>query len=508
MGSSKTNPPPFSDNPNTDNPPPPHASSSSSHSLQPYVDLPSSSSDPSPPPAYTEQDTTTPLPPPPRQPTSHPSLPDPANYLLPDSLTITHRRATTHWSSPVKRLTPTYHNNSSAQPASPSTTTLLPQTHSTTLSLSPPLSSSPSTLYNTLLTQSRLPPRLSVWVEGSHRERKTSYSSSNNQSYETVTDFKFCVDVGGTVLRGWEEEEQDGEGWRVMKVIRDGDGERAWRGGRVKSRGDTGGRVAVGGGGGFDDDAEDLEALIEGSNATTGGESDHEALRLWCERFCNDSASLKSLSLHREILNWDFPAIKAEITSLLRSLNYRGRINIFTESEHHTLTIQTPHWVNRARANPFIWWCCVILQLWVITWPILLLMERKYSPLKSQWFTSRPDPSSYNPTTLSYTRTFARGLDEKAWVAYWANAIKEAALTRRRDGEVVGEGDVERLARSGGDGVEVLRRAEMEADWERRGRGIRGESGWRDVLTGVWRGLVGGRREGEWDQVRGWGGDR
>lgn len=492
MGSSKPRP----DDADTSNNPP-HASSSSSHSLQPYADV---DSELAPPPAYTEEDTTTPLPPA-HQPklSHHPSLPDPSNYFLPDSIPIKNTRSENRL---VSYFAPTAPANPNPNQAAIPTTTHLPQTRHTTLSLSPTLSSNPSSLYSLLLTQSRLPPHLSVWVEGTHFETK---GRGNGRKNEKITDFKFKIDVGGSLLRGWDLDDQDGKEWKNLKVVRDGDGEKAWRGGRVKSRGDTGGRLGIGGGGGFEGEGDLEQALMPTENEESGGELD--ALKTWCQRFCTDDSQMRSFTLTRETQNWDFPTVKSEIASLIRSLNYRGRISITSESTHHTLSIQTPHFINRARANSFIWWFCVIFQLWLITWPVIFLLEKKYSIVTSQWFTSRPDTSSYDPSTLTYSRTFARGRDEKEWVGYWACAIKEAALTRRKDGEVVGEGDVRRLGRENGDGVEVLRRAEMEADWERRGREIRGETGWMDTVTGIWRGLTGGWRE-EVDQVRGWGADR
>lgn len=474
------------------------ASSSSSHPLQPYGDV---DDDLPPPPAYTEEDTTTPS----RQkPTQHPPLPDPANYFLPDSVSIKSTRPETRITSCFPRFT-TPPETPSPSPAS--TTTHHPRARHTTLTFSPSLSTDPSALYSLLLTQSRLPPHLSIWVKGTHFEKR-GRGSVNSKHSEEVIDFKFRIDVGGSLLRGWDLDDEEGnKEWRRLKVVRDGDGESAWRGGRVKSRGErTSGRVNIGTGTGFEGET-DLEALMTSDEESS---TDLEALQKWCHRFCSSDSnhpSMRTFTLTRDIQNWDFPTVKSSITSLIRSLNYRGRISVTTDARYHSLKIQTPHPLNRARANPFIWWFCVIFQLWIITWPIILLLEQKYEVARSEWFVSRPDTSSYDPSALTHSRTFARGRGEKEWVEeYWAAAIKEAALTRRKDGEVVGEGDVRRLARDGGDGVENLRRAEMEADWERRRRVATGDGSWRDMFVSVWRGFTGRGRE-EWDQVRGWGAD-
>ena len=43
------------------------------------------------------------------------------------------------------------------------------------------------------------------------------------------------------------------------------------------------------------------------------------------------------------------------------------------------------HFINRYRYNVYIWWTCVILQLWIITWPILWLMTRRWEVLSARW---------------------------------------------------------------------------------------------------------------------------
>lgn len=176
------------------------------------------------------------------------------------------------------------------------------------------------------------------------------------------------------------------------------------------------------------------------------------------------------------------------------------------------MTIYSPHWVNRARHNDLIYWTCIILQLWIITWPIILLLEHKYEVVFSNWHASQlivqqdtSDPN--NPRATTRRKVYARDRDEVALIDYWAPAIKHAAWNRRSSGEVVSEQDVriftgrsdDEILGSGRSGVE------SEDERDRRARMNRGQGTWADSFVGVVRGVSDVGRE--WTRARGWGAD-
>lgn len=149
------------------------------------------------------------------------------------------------------------------------------------LSLDPTFSSEPSTLEAFITAQTRLPPRPCLVVHGHHKQTRRS---GNETKTENVTDFDFRIDLTRTILR-WGREERDGpsQRWSYTSVVSDGDGQKAYRGGRIpaRQRKSKSGRIALPEG-----EGERLMDLESGE--------DYPGIKGWCERFCADSASVKS----------------------------------------------------------------------------------------------------------------------------------------------------------------------------------------------------------------------
>lgn len=125
----------------------------------------------------------------------------------------------------------------------------------------------------------------------------------------------------------------------------------------------------------------------------------------------------------------------------------------------------------------------MILQLWIITWPLLILFERRYEIVRVENRVSRNTP---------YTQS------EKHWVDRFAAAIIAAALGRRT-GEVVTTADIARAQEAPVGG------RSSEAETERRKRMARGEATWSDSLIGIVRGVSEASQQA--NNYYGWGGD-
>ena len=158
------------------------------------------------------------------------------------------------------------------------------------LSLEPALSSNGDELYNVLRQQIKLPPRPLLYIHGYH------YETSNDQKKEksnTVTDFKFRLDLAETMLTGWEGGFMV-TNWREVEVLSDEDLRPAYRGGILRSSTykPPKSRAAISLTG-------DSDALLGRDNADEQNNSSPDArnLRMWCERFCSDPASVKSYAL-------------------------------------------------------------------------------------------------------------------------------------------------------------------------------------------------------------------
>lgn len=142
------------------------------------------------------------------------------------------------------------------------------------VTLAPGLTQNPSELHQLITEQACLPPRPYIRIEGRSTETRRQGQETKRQP---VVDFDFKLDLTRSLLPAGDPGE-----WREFHVVRDGDGERAFRGGRWPSHSRTDakpkGRM-------------DLEQADEAVLDATAGTP---TLMGWCERFCHDPAPVKS----------------------------------------------------------------------------------------------------------------------------------------------------------------------------------------------------------------------
>ena len=187
------------------------------------------------------------------------------------------------------------------------------------------------------------------------------------------------------------------------------------------------------------------------------------------------------------------------LASHVRSLNYRGSLSFSFSAAHRSVTIYSPHWINRLRADRYIWWIAVILQLWIIAWPVIFFLEKRYEVVHMTWNASlESDPDS------GLTKCYAKNRDETALAEYWAPAVKQAAWARRRgEADVLTRLDVERVQGLSRDELLGMRGGSSDAELERRDRVNRGEAGFVDNVVGLVRGI--GEVRQDWRLSMGWG---
>ncbi|KAK2809473.1 hypothetical protein FQN50_003741 [Emmonsiellopsis sp. PD_5] len=469
--------PPPTKRPYTDSPPL-SSSAASAHSLQPYNDLEPDDS----PPAYTDADADTandvPSAPAAAATSSHPNL----DFGPPAELSTVNERVFDYYAVPGGRPIASKRKKTTG-----------------IITLDPSLSTDAEALHSLIANHARRPPVPMIYVKGTHtvtHRTESSGKGGSSTTRETVVDFDFRINCANSVLPETSLVRGDGESWVKVDVVGDGDGERAWRGGRVRSKGRGRTRVSVTGA--TEGDVEEGQALNAGGNQ---GQDQGPGLEEWCRRFCEDKAGVRSFTFTRTLSpqTWNQTRITTGLTSLIRSLNYRGHITITSHLHNASLKIYTPHPLNRLRTNPYIWWTCVLLQLWLLTWPLLILLERRYEPIHATWY-------------AWYHDQYACGMDEEAWLGFFENVVRETVMGRGRGGEVVGFREAvganrrrERVER--GEGVEEEVRQETEAERQRRERVERGEGNWADSLVGVVRGVAEVRRDFGRRSDGGWGGD-
>ncbi|KAJ5637331.1 hypothetical protein N7490_007210 [Penicillium lividum] len=363
------------------------------------------------------------------------------------------------------------------------------------ISIAPSLSRNRNELFYAIRRQMKLPPRPLLWIKGTHSE---STNDGKKKGSNTVTDFEFKLDLAETMLTGWEGEPQGNWRWSEEEVLNDGDYKPAFRGGRLKSRTYKAPRHSRS----FAEDSDALLVSDEGLDADDADErptSNDVNLKLWCERFCNDPSPVKSFTLHRQVSGFDWKAMRNVLASHIRSLNYLGSVDFTFTVAQQSVTIYSPHWINRFRANRYVWWAVVILQLWIITWPIIWLLEKRYELAHTRWHSSLSiDPN--NPLVKKY----ACGRDEATLGNFWGPAVKRMAWSQRTgQGNTLTRMDAEQVQGLDTDQLLGIQRGDSEAERERRERVNRGDAGFVDHVVGLVRGV--GEVSQGWRLTAGWG---
>lgn len=155
-----------------------------------------------------------------------------------------------------------------------------------TITQEPIYSTGPNELFFLIATQARLPPNVSVAVTGTHT---VATSRDGKKSHDTVTDFDFHIDGTNSILPPLTREEIRGDYFdqffRELSVIDDEDDMKAYRGSCIKRKKAARGKFPT------------LD--LEEQPSTLGTQyfppkKYYKDLYMWCHRFCEDKALLKS----------------------------------------------------------------------------------------------------------------------------------------------------------------------------------------------------------------------
>lgn len=290
----------------------------------------------------------------------------------------------------------------------------------------------PHALYRLIRQQAQLPPRILLSV----KVRKSKE--------DATTEFNFILDLTPTVFRN---DSTDSE-WNEFKVLRDGDGVEAYRGGCTTSlRWKHGSRLR-----GLREqlDLENGNGEIEIQNLLgmneTGSNEEASALMAWCERFCRDPAGIKTFIFRRQVVGFDIAALQSEVLWFLRSMNYLkdGRYIVVSTSIHNpSFLVASPHWCNFMRkVGPFFAAVMVVTQLWIFAF-LFRYLNSRYEVVHSAWHSSRKVKDSTVP--CGYKNVYAHGRDEAKLVDLWSPAIIQALKDRENSGRILRFEYLERL---------------------------------------------------------------
>ena len=353
------------------------------------------------------------------------------------------------------------------------------------VTLHPDLSIIADALHLLVVKHASLPPEPYVYIKGTHERR--SRDPQGKESRDTIVDFEFQVQGRDTICRGSEERLFDdipGQPpqeplkrrpyWR--KLILPRATSKVYRGTRTKVQ-----ATAFKG-----SDAADLEGMPAALQGILSESPDQEkALQYWVDRFITDPAAVKSFSFRRKLEGFDSVRVQNAVSAHIRSLNYRGSISVETRVCNAGFLVYSPHWINRLRTNSFVWYLIVILQLWIITWPVIWVLEKRYEVATCHWYFSKG---------AGGVRDLAMGYDEEGWVRLWGKAIQSAAESRRKNAEWLIYEDL------------VLANERRDEEHPARQQAVQsGQGGWVGSAIGLARGLSEVNRE--YNRAAGWGMD-
>lgn len=238
-----------------------------------------------------------------------------------------------------------------------------------------------------------VPPRSRIRLVGSHQETRYNSSSKKNEEHR-VTDFdiSFSLDSYFTRERGF---------WSASAAE---NGDNVHRGSFRKTRAE-----------GYRGDIEIADSEIS-------------SLQDWCRDFCNNKSALKVFRIKREIAGFETEYLRNNLNSLIRSTQYRGHLDISFPIEEKNIDIYSPHWVNKWRLS-WIRWIFYLTFLWIIIWPILFFMTKRWSTYTVFWCWS----ISHHDEEQQVVRKVYASMSEKDWIKRHKNLVLSLALERFQD---------------------------------------------------------------------------
>lgn len=234
-----------------------------------------------------------------------------------------------------------------------------------------------------------------------HNDRQTTHHDTERSESKTIVDFDISVDLTPLLYQDLTR----GIAWNSLTPV--GNFDKVRRGTILATR-----APGFGGAG-------------EPENGTPD-------ISTWCRRFCADRSGLKSFSLDKRLVGWDFAVVGDRLRSLVRSTNYRGQIDITFPTPDSRIEIWNDCKTNRWRLTRWIELTFYFTFLWLFSWPWLYLRTKRYDTVYVEWAMSRAGPDG----TVNYA-----AMSEDRWHYLWSRPIFSAIMLREQ--RMLGQADLE-----------------------------------------------------------------
>lgn len=243
-----------------------------------------------------------------------------------------------------------------------------------------------------------IPPRPSVRIRGTH----TSHHRDREGKKESrkIVDFDVSVELtpylcpdGGVTQANCE-----------LRTVENG--EKARRGGicrrrAPRARARASGRLELG-----LDDLERKPRLAE-----------------WCHMYCASHSWLKTFQLKKQVVGFDEQRVRQHLEDMVRRTNYRGNLETSFPVRDEKVEVWNECRGNRWRLTHWILLLFCLTFLWILTWPLLFFMTKKYETVSAVWHYSTLDEEGRKQYVT---------LSEDQWYNLGGRAISKAVLMKRQ----------------------------------------------------------------------------
>ncbi|KAG5981007.1 hypothetical protein E4U55_003400 [Claviceps digitariae] len=258
-----------------------------------------------------------------------------------------------------------------------------------------------------------VPPRPFVRMVGTHRDKAGGGHNDKNHETRQVTDFEIEIELTHLLF----SDIRSAQAWSTLHTA--GNFEKVRRGTVLATRAP-----------GF------------GGSGSSLPEEGVPGLREWCRRYCASRSSLKCFTMERRVEGYDWDMLRRRLEGLALATNYRGHVTISFPVRHSHVHVYNDCRINRWRLTKWIVMMCSITLMFIVTWPYLLFMTRRWETVTAEWRLSEP-------TAVPGRRKYVT-MSEEQWYNMWAAAVQRAMLERRRG--ILDQGDLERSRMHLGEG--------------------------------------------------------
>lgn len=132
---------------------------------------------------------------------------------------------------------------------------------------------------------------------------------------------------------------------------------------------------------------------------------------------------VRSFTFNRCVQYHDSAALETLITSLVGSTNYRGHCKVTFPISHNRVIVYSPCWQNDYREKLWLRWIFYLTFLWVISWPYLWFITRRWEVIMAVFpYSTAPENGNRQFVTKS----------EETFFKEWKSSIRRAVVGKKQ----------------------------------------------------------------------------